>query len=751
MKEEGEISVGDSKICFLGNFPPKECGIATFTKDLVDSMNKRFNPVLKSRVIALNDASEFYNYNSKVVMKLDRNNIREYELTAERVNNSNDIKLVNVQHEFGIFGGEYGSNLLYFLKKLKKPVVLTFHSVLPKPNNERREVVRKICSKSNAIIVMAESAVDILNNDYNISRSRIHVIPHGIPNIAFYPNDEMKKKLKLEGKIVLSTFGLLSKGKGIEYMIKALPALVEKYPNILYIVIGETHPVIRKREGEKYRNKLMQLVEKLGLGNNVTFYDKYLSLKEITEYLGASDIYICTNLDKNQIVSGTLSYAMGSGRVVISTPNTYAKEVLSNDRGVLVKLKNPKSYTDAIDKILSNENLKYELGKRAYSFSRSMLWQTVAARHLNVFNKIVKLREETTKKYPGVKLDHLINLTDDFGCIQFSKDTQPDKSSGYTLDDNARALIAGVMCNSLFKSKKSSDLINTYLKFLEITQEEDGNFKNNLRNENEKLDSHSEDAFGRAIWALGYTIRKSKDVGIIEKSGSMFAKSLGRIEKLESIRGKAFSIIGLCNYYKKFQDEKILGIVINLANSLVKSYDKESSLNWEWFEEKLTYSNSKIPEALFLAYDITKNIEYLEVGEKTLNFLSDIVFKDDELLPIGETGWYERGRKRALFDQQPIDASAMVQTFVTAYEITGDNHYYEKAVLAFNWFLGRNYLKQMVYNESTGGCYDGLSQTNLNLNQGAESTISYLLARLALEEVKRKHRFKSISSLQSQI
>lgn len=750
MEEGDEITVGDSKICFLGNFPPKECGIATFTKDLVDSMNRRFNPVLKSRVIALNDDSEFYNYNNKVIMELNRNNAREYEQTAEKVNSSEDIKLVNVQHEFGIFGGDYGKKLLYFLEKITKPVVLTFHSVLPNPNKDRREIVRKLCSNSDAIIVMAKSAVDILNEDYNISRSKIHVIHHGIPNIPLYPNDSMKRKLKLEGRTLITTFGLLSKGKGIEYMIKSLPSLVEKYPNLLYMVIGETHPVIRKREGEKYRNKLVRLVKKLGLENNVKFYDKYLSLKEIIEYLSASDIYVCTNLGKDQIVSGTLSYAMGSGRAVISTQNIYAKEVLGQGRGILVKFRSPSAYTEALDRIISDDNLKYELGKQAYAYSRAMLWPNVAARHLNVFNKIVKLREETTKKYPAIDIRHIVNMTDDFGFIQFAKDTQPDKTSGYTLDDNARALTAMVMYNSMFKSKKSAELIDTYLKFLEMAQQDDGDFKNDFKNENEKLNEHSEDAFGRAMWALGYTVRKSRDDLVVQRANNLFLKSLNKLDGLDSIRAKAFSIIGLCNYQKKYPNDMILGCITKLSNYLVESYDRESSLKWQWYEKKLTYSNSKIPEALFLAYEVTKNEEYLEVGQKTLDFLSDLEFKDDELLPIGESGWYEKGKRRSLFDQQPINASAMVQALVTAYNVTGDDHYYEKAVLAFNWFLGRNYLKQMVYNESTGGCYDGLSQTNLNLNQGAESTISYLLARLCMEEIKRKKKFKSTLTLQNQ-
>lgn len=739
MKERESIDSKESKICFLGNFPPRECGIATFTRDLVVSMNKKFNPVLKSKVIALNEDYDFYNYDNRVIMQLNKDDPREYRYTAEKVNKSKDVKLISVQHEFGIFGGDYGTHLLNFLERNKKPVAITFHSVLPDPSEERKEVVKSIAANSNAIIVMAEAAIDILNKDYNISRSKLHLVHHGIPNVAYSPSEPFKKKLKLENRKVLTTFGLLSKGKGIEYMIKSLPSLVKKYPNILYLIVGETHPIVRRHEGEKYRNKLIKLVNKLGLNNNVKFYNKFISLEELLQYLLATDIYVCTNLERNQIVSGTLSYAMGCGRPVVSTPIIYAEELLANGRGMLAKFRNPKSYADAISELLSDEEMRIEMGKQSYAYTRSMIWSNVATKYLNVFNKVVKLREEITRKYPKISLDQLSNLTDEFGCIQFSKeDASPSKSSGYTLDDNARALITAVLHHNLFNSNKSKELINTYLNFLEQAQESNGNFKNNFYNENEKLNSHSEDAFGRAIWALGYSINKSNDLSVIKRSETMLKKSFPQISKISNIRSKAFSIAGLHHYYQKNKMKGCMSLIKELADSLVEEYTKNSSPDWEWFEGTLTYSNSKLPESLFLAYHITKNKKYLDIAERTLNFLSDTVFIEDELMPVGQAGWFKKGGKRAFFDQQPIDAATMVQTCLTAHKITKDNHYYEKAVLAFNWFLGRNHLKQMVYNESTGGCFDGLTKDNLNLNQGAESTISYLFARLMLEEFKRK-------------
>lgn len=744
-KEISELE--NSKTCFLSNFPPKECGIATFTKNLSSAMDKRFNPKLKSKVIAINEEGSFYNYNKKVIMEIGKNDIETYIEIAKKVNETDHIKIICIQHEFGIFGGEYGNYIIPFLEAIKKPVVVTFHSVLPNPDEKRKKVVRAIASRSAAIIVMAKVAIDILNKDYGIEKNKIYVVHHGIPNVPYcQDNEPVKKRLKLDGKILLSTFGLLSRGKGIEYMIKALPPLAKKYPNLLYLIIGETHPVIRKNEGEEYRNELIRLVKRLGLENNVKFYNKYLSYSEIIEYVMASDIYICTSLDKNQITSGTLAEAMGyGGKAIISTPNIYAKEVLSGGRGIVIEeTHNSEQYTQAIEKILSNNELKKEMGRLAYAYSRQMTWSNVALQYLNIFNKVVKLREETTEKFPKIKLNHLINLTDDFGVIQFSRHSTPDKASGYTLDDNARALIFSILHSKLFNNESigitSQNLAKTYLKFIEYSQESDGNFKNNHKNEEEELNSHSEDSYGRALWALGFALNNTEDEKIKERAKNILNKSLNFIDKIQSPRTKAFVITGLCQYYKNYPNPEILSIIRNYANELVSHYNEESSEDWHWFESYLTYSNSKLPESLFYAYDVLRDEEYLEVAKKTLNFLSNLMFIDGELSPIGQNGWYKRNGERAFFDQQPLDASSMTLTYLTAYKITGDKQYYDKAVLAFNWFLGKNHLKQMMYDETTGGCYDGLGKHNVNLNQGAESTISYLLARIFLEEQKRKNK-----------
>ena len=738
MKENSSLM--NSKTCFLSHYPPIECGIATFTKDLSSAMDKRFNPKLKSKVISMNKDGNEHNFDNKVIMQIRTPDISEYIKTAERINNSEDIKIVSIQHEFGIFGGEYGSYLIAFLESLKKPVVVTFHSVLPNPNDLRKSVVRAISERVSKIIVMANSAVDLLEKDYGVEREKIHVIHHGIPNVSFQRNIQYKRKLNLDDKIVLATFGLLSRGKGIEYMIESLPELIKKYPNIVYMIIGETHPNVKEEEGENYRNNLKILVKNLGLEQYVMFYNKYLETSEILDYLLASDVYICTNLDPNQITSGTLAYALGCGRAVVSTPSIYAKEMLEEKRGILAEFRDPVSYTRAIDSILSNQELKDDIEKNAYKFTRIMTWSNVAFSYLSIFNKVVKLREEKTEKLPEINLNHIKNMTDNFGIIEFSKHSTPDKSSGYTLDDNSRALIASVLYNKLFKTKESLDLANIYLDFIHNAKDKNRGFKNNHKNQNEVLNPYSEDSIGRTISALGFTINKSKNYRISEISKDILDDSIEFTASLTSPRAIAFSITGLSYYYMSVPSKELRLIIRNLSDKLLNLYDKTKSDDWKWFEDYLTYDNAKLPMALFLSYYVTRDKRYFAVAKKSLDFLSDICFIDGKLNPIGQRGWYEKGKERALFDQQPIDVSSMVQCLLIAYNLTKKKDYYNKAISSFNWFLGINHLNQMVYDESTGGCFDGLGEHSLNFNQGAESTITYLISRLFFEELKTEGR-----------
>lgn len=722
------------KTCFLGTYPPKKCGIASFVKDLSSSMDKRYNPKLKSEVIAINDDDKIYNYDSKVNGELSKDNIEAYIDLAKKLNNLQHIKIICVQHEFGLFGGDYGCYLIPFLETLNKPCVITFHTVLPNPSLMRKKIVQGIAKRCSAVVVISEKSIEILKKDYGIDKNRIYLIHHGIPNIPFENNLKYKEKLGFKNKTLIVTHGLLSRGKGIDYAIKALPKLIKKYPNLLFLIIGKVHPGACYKDGKMYKQELENLIKKLKLEKYIKFVDKYLSLKKLIEYLLATDVYIFTNLEKEQVSSGTLIRALGCGRAVVSTPIVYAEELLKDNRGLLVKFKDPASFANSIDKILSDPKLKSDLEKNAYFFTRQMIWPNVALSYLKIFNKIVNLRKEITEKFPRINLNHLKNLTDEEGIIQFAKHTVPDKKSGYTLDDNSRSLILSTLYDNLFNFRTPSLLTKTYLRFIEKSQDKEGNFKNQHKNKEELSDPYSEDAFGRAIWALGFTVYKSKNQEIIKRAINILINSLDYLQKIKSLRAKAFSLLGLCYYYQKNKSRDIFVRIKELANSLLRHYDFYSSKNWEWFEFNLTYANAKIPESLFLAYEVTGDLRYFETAKKTFDFLLDLSIVNEKLYPIGENGWYKRNNKRAFFDQQPIDASSTVQALLTAFRITKNKEYYEKAIISFNWFLGHNHLNQMIYDESTGGCFDGLGKHSLNFNQGAESTISYLIARLSLEE-----------------
>ncbi len=723
------------QVLYFSSYPPRECGIATFTKDLTSIMDKKFNPSLKSSILAINDnGSSIYNYEKDVVNQLNESDMEHYIDKAKEINKDESIKLVCIQHEFGLFGGEYGDYIIPFLETLTKPVIVNFHSVLPNPDEHRKKVVNAIAKRCSNILVMIETGKKILHEQYGIDKSKIKVIPHGVPTIERITIEKIKEELGLKNKIIISTFGLLSRGKGLEYVIKSLPDIIKKYPDLLYIIIGETHPQVRKQEGERYRLRLIRSVKKLGLSNNVKFYNKYLTLQEIIKYLQATDVYINATLDPDQITSGTVAYALGAGKAIISTPSLYSKEVLSDRRGILVPFRSPKSITDAILNLLNNQELKKEIENNAYSYGQKMVWPNVANSYLKVYKNIVNISENVgLKKFPKIKLDHLKNLTDDISIVQHSKFSVKDSSTGYTLDDTARALIVASRYNEVFNDKLSKDLINKYLSFIYFVQKKDGCFHNLVSYRKKFLDKKgSEDSFGRAVWATGNIIANSniyENIRILAKEIFDKAKDI----KLKSPRSKAFYILGLYEYYKKYPEAWILEKIKQLAEDLIQLYRDESSKDWNWFEKRITYSNGRLCEALFLAYDLIKDERYLKVAEESLKFLTEIVIKEDRLILVGHNGWFNQNGKRAYFDQQPVDASSMVDVYLVAYRTTNKKKYYHHALLSFNWFLGRNLLNKPVYDEVTGGCFDGLGEGYINLNQGAESTLAYLMSRLNLE------------------
>jgi len=743
------------KIIYLSTFPPRECGIATFTADLTDAMDDLFESAVESRIAAVNiDDVSRYRYPKKVIFQIDQYSRQEYAETAEKINRMNDVKLVNIQHEFGIFGGKYGAHILAFLEVIKKPSIVVFHSVLPSPDEEIKAIVCSIAEKASGLVVMTNLSREILIREYGIDKEKISVIPHGIHSMPFSSNVKPKPEPGFSKKINLLTFGMLNRGKGLEYVIEALPEVVEAYPDLMYIILGVTHPNVLKEEGEAYRNFLIQRVHDLKLSSHVNFYNDYVSLDRLLHFLRAADIYISTSLNPNQAVSGTLSYALGSGRPVVSTPFAQAKEIITPEAGVLVDFRSPDSYAKAIIKLLKEPALRDQMGKNAYFRTRNMTWENIALEYSELFSKYSRNIAEVSeqKKIPRINLSHIFRMTDDFGIIQFARLSLPDISSGYTIDDNARALIVACLyygeIGRVFKTshpdtQKGNLLrrIEIYLRFIEFTLDKEGFFHNYVKSDRTidfalSKKENFDDANGRALWALA--VAAASDFfpeSVRNKALSVLKKRLEKYRMLESPRAAAFYIKGLAILLKNITEvggKAAKEMLITHCDRLVSLYRAVSSREWQWFENYLTYCNAVLPEALILGYAQTGNKEYLDIGIKTLDFLISQTFVNGIYAPIGQDGWHHKTGTRRYFDQQPEDVSAMTCALATAYSITGENSYKKLMHEAFNWFLGDNSLKQVVCDRTTGGCYDGVGERNINLNQGAESTTSYLLARLTV-------------------
>lgn len=724
-------------VVFLSTYPPRECGIATFTKDLVTSINQRLPKNTKTGIIAMNsNGVNIYNYPPEVIYQIRDTDMNDYIEAARQINESPRIKLVNIQHEFGIFKGTWGDYLLAFLEIVNKPMIITFHSILPNPDSKLKKIVRAICAKVDEVVVMTNKGIEILRNIYHVN-TPINLIPHGIPKVSFTDQSAEKSRLGYEGKTILSSFGMISSGKGYEQVIEALPNIVKKYPELIYLIIGETHPIVRKVEGEKYRNFLVDKIKKLKLEKHVKFYNKYLTLDEIVQYLKLTDVYISSGTNPNQITSGTLPYAMGCGRAVVSTSFLHAQDLVNEERGILVGFGNPKSYEKAILSILENPDLRKQMEKNSYYYTRPMTWPNVAMHYCDVFNKHLDLGDKEIESLPEIDTSHLIRLTDNFGIIQFAIQTNPDKDSGYTLDDNARAILVCTKHYEKFREFKQLDLIRTYLNYIKYVQKKDGKLYNFVSRD-KHVNGHewSEDAHGRAIWALGYLISSPQIPEDFKRDAEkIIVRAITASEEVESPRSLSFIIQGLYFYNKIANSAKIRKYIFKLTDYLISLYKSASNPLWKWFEPYMTYANSKLPEALLYAYLATGKREYFDVGLESLDFLLSKTFKDDLFIPVGQRGWYFKDGQKTEYDQQPIETSYTIQTLILAYKISRNEKYRKYALQTFQWFIGKNTLNQVVYDPTTGGCYDGIGEKAINLNQGAESTISYLLARLFLMDL----------------
>jgi glycosyltransferase involved in cell wall biosynthesis len=744
---------GINSVAVIGNYLPRQCGIATFTTDLVEGLAAEA-PDICCWVAAMNDRPEGYAYPEKVRFEINQNKLSDYS-TASQFLNISQTDIVCVQHEYGLFGGPAGSHLLKLLGDLRMPVVTTLHTVLKDPASEYHAVMSKLSDLSDKLVVMSEKAVDFLKDIYAVPEDKIVFIHHGIPDTPFIDSSFYKDKFDVEGKKVLLTFGLLSPNKGIEDVLQALPAVIHKHPDVVYIILGATHPNILKQQGDAYRIMLQQLVRKLDIGAHVIFQNRFVELKELCEFLGIADIYVTPYLEEAQITSGTLAYAMGSGKAIISTPYWYATEMLAQGRGKIVPFRNPDAMAQQIIDLLDNDVERHAMRKKAYLFSRDAVWKEVSRKYLQIFSEVRQNRTRnprprhsyvenikaiTNFELPEINLDHLKAFTDDTGILQHANFTIPDRSHGYCTDDNARALLAAAMGQKYLPTNGwGLDILSGhYLGFLLYAyNEKNGRFRNFMTYSRLWMEEiGSEDAHGRAIWCLGKAVAFLADPGHLAMSTTLFNQALPVVETFQSPRAIAFCLVGVHAYLDKFSgDSDVRRIRKVLADRLFNQFKNNATDDWPWLENALNYANGKLPHALLLSGQHMQRNDMIDMGLNSLKWLLAITTEDKHFVPIGSNGWYEQGGPRARFDQQPVEANSMVEACVEAFKITRDHIWFESAAMCFNWFLGQNDLNMPLYDPKTGGCRDGLMADGINQNQGAESSLAWLLSLMTLQKL----------------
>ena len=737
-----------NRMAFIGNYLPRQCGIATFTTDLCEAIAAQYS---QTTCIALpvNDIEAGYAYPTRVRFELTEKDIDSYHRATDFLN-INNVDLVCLQHEYGIFGGLAGSHILVLLRELRMPIVTTLHTILHDPDPDQRRVLEEVAALSDRLVVMSERGAEFLHEVYGVLPEKIDLIPHGIPDVPFVDPSFHKDLFGVEGKIVLLSFGLLSANKGIENVIAALPAILARHPNVVYIILGATHPHVVRNEGETYRLSLQWLAQEKGVEGHVIFYNRFVSLEKLVEFIGAADIYITPYLNAAQITSGTLAYTLGAGKAVISTPYWYAEEMLAKGRGALVPFRDPVALADQVIDLLDNEAKRHAMRKRAYVFGREMIWPQVARRYMESFEHaraerrhftslgfIIKPLDKRPGELPPLKLDHLHHMTDGTGILQHALFTVPNYREGYTTDDNARALMVSALLEAL-GNEEALELSSRYLAFIWYAfNTETGRFRNFMDYQRHWLEvGGSDDSHGRALWALGTVLGRSNTPALQSMAGWLFERALPAILDTTSPRAWAFALIGIHEYLRRFAgDRRASQVREELAGRLLRLYQSHRSEKWRWYEDRLAYCNAALPHALLMCGQWIPNNAMTEAGLEALCWLTDLQRADaggGHFIPIGSNGFYQRGGERARFDQQPVEAQAMVSACLEAYRITGDKSWRKEARRAFEWFLGRNDLNLPLYDPTTGGCRDGLHPDRPNENQGAESTLAFLQSLLEL-------------------
>ena len=761
----------------IGNYLPRQCGIATFTTDLCAAISAEYGT---ARLLALpvNDTEAGYDYPSRVRWSLAQDDVKSYQEAAEFLN-FNNIDMVCLQHEYGIFGGPAGSHILLLLRGLKMPVVTTLHTVLREPNPDQVIVMEEIAELSDRLIVMSELSSQFLQEIYKVPVSKIDMVPHGVPDLPFLDPNFYKDRFGVEGKAVLLTFGLLSPNKGIENVIQALPRILSKHSNVAYIVAGATHPHILRREGDRYRARLQALAKEVGVESQVIFHDRFVSPEEMAEFIGAADIYITPYRYEAQVVSGTLAYALGAGKAIISTPYWHAIELLDDQRGALVPFQDPAAIAQKTIELLDTPAIRHAMRKRAYLFARDMVWQKAAQGYMASFARVRSDRMEaprvqfsdratpkTLNQLLPLKLTHVNALTDHTGMLQHAIFSIPNRAEGYTTDDNARALILTVLLaqlsndrdknNDKYKNKfEATESANPdwpfrYLAFLEHAfHSEKKRFRNFLGYDHVwREDQGSEDSHGRALWALGTLLARSENLGMRGAAGRLLEFSLPAALEFTSPRAWAYTLLGIQEYLNAYPgDRDAQKMRYVLSRRLLEMYESIRRPDWQWFENVVAYANARLPQALLVAGSACSDDSMVSAGLEALAWLSNTQRCEinRHFVPIGSQGFYHQGGEKARFDQQPVEAAGAVSACLEAYRITGDTRWRDQAWSAFNWFLGDNDLQVALYDSATGGCRDGLHPDRANQNQGAESTLSFLMALLEMRSMQESEKPENLS------
>ena len=742
------ISSFIKRIGFIGNHLPRQCGIATFTTDLCEAIATEYTET-SCIAVPVNDIVAGYAYPERVRFELAEKDIASYRRAADFLN-INNVELVCLQHEYGIYGGVAGSHILALMRDLHMPIVTTLHTILEHPNPDQLTVLQEVIALSDRVVVMSERGIEFLDRIYGVSSDKIDFIPHGIPDVPFTDSSFHKDLFGVEGKMVLLSFGLLSQSKGIEDVISALPAIVEKYPNVVYLILGATHPQVIRNEGETYRLSLQRLARELGVESHVVFFNRFVTLEELNQFISAADIYLTPYLNVAQITSGTLAYTLGAGKAVISTPYWYAEEMLDDDRGVLIPFHNPEKLAEAVLDLLNDEAKRDAMRKRAYLFGRHMVWSEVAQRYMESFEKariqqsnlstfIVKPLGQRPYELPPLKLEHLQHMTDSTGILQHASFTIPKYEEGYCIDDNARALIVSTFLAELeLANGQSRALSHCYLAFIAYAfNPKTGRFRNFMDYQRHWLeDIGSDDSHGRTLWALGTVIGRSDQSDLTNMASWLFEQALPTILDTTSPRAWAFTLIGIHEYLRRFNGDRLISQIRDeLAQRLLRLYRENCCDGWHWYEKELAYCNAVIPRAMLMCGQWIPDSEMRSAGLESLQWLVALQrsqTSEGHFVPIGSNGFYQQGGEIARFDQQPVEAQTTLSACLEAYTMTGDKHWHIEAQRAFEWYLGRNDLNLTVYDPTTGGCRDGLHPDRANENQGAESTLAFLQSWLEL-------------------